>query len=323
MRRSNCVLARRSHPRQPLAASHTVTFTPIFDTNIFGHVQSGIISRKDWQRVVQNKPGLGWPLSLVTVLELLVDLDNVTEENFAAFRERIDIAFRLANGQILEDPKFLICKNLLRVPVPPHIVPPSAAVLSMHINVIRRARSLKELLTGTVKSKPNQPSGLRDTNAPKLIVEDVKNTWIHRVKSTATALYPEWGNCFAQTGRRLPVEIRRAFEQELDFDAEAIRFTDELLDWYEVDKKPEIVAELKPRLDAQIRFTIFVVTEFLLRNYSLEKHDSDVFDQFQLGYLALDEFIIVSNDPDMWKRTAGSPQSSRIMSFETFLHSLP
>lgn len=103
---------------------------------------------------------------------------------------------------------------------------------------------------------------------------------------------------FADTGRRLPDEIRKAFKQGLDLDAEAISFTSELLDWFGVGKKPEVVAELRFQLDAVVRFTVFVVGEFLQRNYSLEKYASGVFDQFQLHYLALDGFIIVSNDPE-------------------------
>jgi hypothetical protein len=47
-----------------------------------------------------------------------------------------------------------------------------------------------------------------------------------------------------------------------------------------------------------------------------------VFDQFQFHYLALDGFVLVSHDPDMTKRTSGSAQADRIMSFEMFLQSL-
>jgi hypothetical protein len=257
---------------------------PIFDTNIFGHVQSGKIPQSDWKRLLRHRPGIGWPLSLVTALELQVDLAHVEEKNFAEFRERIDIAFRLANGQILEDPKFLICKEVLHVPFPADLVPPSAAVLSMYMNVIRRARSLEELLTGTVKPKRDLPTGLRAGDAPMVIVEGVKN--------------------------------REAFE------ARAMELTSGLLDWLGAEQKPEVVAEVKPRLDAVVRFTAFVVAEFLEGKYSAEKHASDVFDQFQLHYLALDGTVIVTNDRGMRTRTAESPQASRVMSFEDFLRTL-
>jgi hypothetical protein len=296
--------------------------SPIFDTNIFGHVQSGKISQSDWKRVLRHRPGLGWPLSLVTALELLVDLDDAKEANFAEFRERIDIAFRLANGQILEDPRPLICKNLLRVPFPPDLVSPSAFVLSQHMNVIRRSRSLAALLSGMAKPKRNRPSGLHGTDAPKMLVEDIKRQWISRAKAIADDLYPEWRTCFEQTGWRLPEEMRKNLKYRQSFEARAMEMTGGLLDWLGAEKTPEVVAELKSRLDPVVRFTAFVVAEFLERNYSLEKHASDVFDQFQLHYLALDGYTIVTHDRHLLTRTTGSPQASRIMSFEAFLQSL-
>jgi hypothetical protein len=85
---------------------------------------------------------------------------------------------------------------------------------------------------------------------------------------------------------------------------------------------PRVVVEISTRLDAVLDFTIFVAREFLLRNYSLEKHQSDVFDQFQLQYLAMDKYIIVSGDPDVSTRTSQSAQAARIMSFHQFLASL-
>jgi hypothetical protein len=51
-----------------------------------------------------------------------------------------------------------------------------------------------------------------------------------------------------------------------------------LLDWLGATTFPELVAQMSTRLDAVLEFTIFVAREFLLRNYSLEKHQSDVFD---------------------------------------------
>jgi len=203
---------------------------PIFDTNIFGHVQSGKIPERHWKRMLQHRPGLGWPLSLVTVLELLVDLDNVKEQNFAEFRERIDRAFRLANGRVLEDPKYLICTDLLHIAPPPEVVPPSTATLRLYMDVIRRAQSVEELLTGTVKPKRNRPSGLRATKDPKLIVEDVKNKWISTVHQTADALYPDWRKCFAETGWRLPDQMRKALKYREAFEARSAEFTSGMLD---------------------------------------------------------------------------------------------
>jgi len=116
--------------------------------------------------------------------------------------------------------------------------------------------------------------------------------------------------------------MRKTLKYREAFEARSEEFTSGMLDWLGAARTPEIVPMLAPRLDAVVRFTAFVVAEFLEGKYSLENHDSDIFDQFQLHYLAQDGYIIVNNDADMWKRTAGSPQAWRIMSFEAFLQSL-
>ncbi len=76
-------------------------------------------------------------------------------------------------------------------------------------------------------------------------------------------------------------------------------------------------ATCKPR-----RFALLQNHAFLTGNYNLEKHQSDVYDQFQLHYLALERFVIVSGDSDLSKRTLNSHQADRIMSLERFLQGL-
>lgn len=76
------------------------------------------------------------------------------------------------------------------------------------------------------------------------------------------------------------------------------------------------------KLDAVLEFTIYVTREFLTPDNKLENHESDVYDQFQLHYLALDRFIIISEDRDFRTRTTRSTQAGRIMSFGQFLATL-
>ena len=95
-----------------------------------------------------------------------------------------------------------------------------------------------------------------------------------------------------------------------------------LLEWLHAKVDQNVEDQMCTRLDAVLEFAIFVTREFLLGNYSLEKHGSDVFDQFQLQYLAMDDFVIVSGDSDLSRRTQQSPQASRIMSFDQFVRTL-
>jgi len=121
---------------------------PIFDTNIFGHAQSGEIPASAWRFLLRRRPRGGWALSSVTALELLADLDDVGAERFAEFRERIKLAFGLSNGVVYEEPRLLICRDLLNLPFPPELPHLSAELLSNYVSAIRRAPTMKKVVDG-------------------------------------------------------------------------------------------------------------------------------------------------------------------------------
>jgi hypothetical protein len=149
-----------------------------------------------------------------------------------------------------------------------------------------------------------------------------KKAWMAAVERMADERYPSWRELFRQSNKRLPLEMRKELQPRSAWKAMRPFFIKGLLEWLHASTTPEIVAEISTRLDAVLEFAIFVTREFLLGNYSLDKHQSDVFDQFQLQYLAFERFVIVSGDPDLSTRTRHSPQSVRIMSFEQFLKAL-
>ena len=121
---------------------------PIFDTNIFGDVQRSGISQKDWQYLLRRRPSQGWPLSSVTALELLAGIDATPPKNFLDTKARIASAYNLSNGQILEDPRHLLCKEVLHIPFPPDQLPPFSPTISDYMDIIRRAGSSEQLLKG-------------------------------------------------------------------------------------------------------------------------------------------------------------------------------
>lgn len=290
---------------------------PLFDTNIFGDLQRGLISQSDWSRVLRRRPGHGWPLSSVTALELLAGLDAIRPEDFPSVKQRISTAFHVSGGRVLEDPRFLICKELFKIPPPPVVLPSFSATVKKYMDVVRRASSYDQLLNGVPYKR--QFARLNTTSILTELMAGPKRSWAATTERLADEKYPAWRDHLLATGKRLPPEVRKELEPNSAWDSQRAVFVKALLEWLATDTKPELVAEMSERLDAVLEFTIFVVREFLLRNYSLDKHQSDVFDQFQLQYLAFDRFIIVTSDPDLSVRTRRSPQASRIMSFEKFL----
>jgi hypothetical protein len=178
---------------------------PIFDTNIFGHAQSGKISPSEWRLLNRHRPGHGWRLSAVSALELLVDLPNLTsEEKFHQFRKRLELAMRLSNGRVLEEPRLLICADVLKVPFPASIPRLPVRTLIEHMQVIRRAQSLKQVHEGFIRWK-SRYAKLQSTNAVRNVVTLVKQRWIQQVHQFADGVFPEWRNCYAETGHRLPL----------------------------------------------------------------------------------------------------------------------
>jgi hypothetical protein len=302
---------------------------PIFDTNIFGHVQDGSISRKDWRFLLQHRPGHGWPLSTVTALELLTGVHAVPSERFLQHREQIELACNLSKGRIHEEPHYLLCKEVLRVPFPAEIPRLPTKLIADYMTVARRANSREEILAGKVlvKGLLTKGGGYRGYSGflPSVLKELVagpKSAWQTEVERLASEIYPRWREHFQETGKRLPVEMRKGLESRSAWDAERLKWSESVLRWLRATVDPESVAEITKKLDAVLEFTIYVTREFLTRNYKLENHESDVYDQFQLHHLAMDRFLIVTEDKDFRTRAARSSQAERIMSFDQFLRNL-
>ncbi len=142
------------------------------------------------------------------------------------------------------------------------------------------------------------------------------------MEKMADEYYPGWREHFQSTGKRIPREKKRELKPRSTWRPRRAEFVKSLIQWLHAEETPVLVDELCERFDAVLEFTIFIAREFLISDYSLDKHDSDVFDMFQLQYLAMDRFVIVTNDPDLIHRTQQSYQASRIMSFDQFLSTL-
>ena len=294
---------------------------PIFDTNVLADVQRSKISQSEWRELLRHRPRHGWPLSSVTAFELLAAIDAAPAQAFPNVKERIALAYNLCNGRFLEDPRFLISTELLHLRAPEFALPSFGPTLRRYMDVVRRANSFDELVSSGVPYK----GGLARINTTSIFTELMagpKRDWMKAVESMADERYPAWRTNFQATGRRLPADVAEGLQRRSTWLALRPTYVRGLLAWLGASDEPSLVDELSVRLDAAMEFVSFVTQEFLLRNYKLEKHKSDVFDHFQLLHLALDRFVIVSADPDQLTRTRLSPQASRIMTFAQFLQTL-
>jgi hypothetical protein len=297
-----------------------VRLIPIFDTNIFGDLQRGSISQDAWRRVRKKAPGRGWPLSSVTALELLAAVDAAPAAGFLDVKQRISSAYSMCNGRILEDPRMLLCKEILRIPFPADQMAPAGGAIEREMDVVRRGNSREQLLKG-IPFKGRHVK-MNATSAITQVMAGPKRNWKSAVEKMADEYYPAWREYFKSTGKRIPPEKKKELKPRSTWQPQRAEFIKSLIQWLHANETQVLVEELCKRFDAVLEFTTFISREFLIGNYSLEQHDSDVFDMFQLQYLAMDRFVIVTNDPDLVHRTQHSHQASRIMSFDQFLSTL-
>lgn len=298
--------------------------TPIFDTNVFGDVQRGLISQATWNSLLRHRPNRGWPLSSVTALELLAGLDAAKAEGFFDAKQRISRAYSLSNGIILEDPRILICKRILGIPFPADLVGPDAQTISRYMDFIRYANSLDQALSKRVQYKGASAgiAGFDTTSVLAEVMVSPKKQWMAVVERMADETYPGWREEHQRTGKRLPAEKRRELKQLSFWQRQRVSLVHSLLNWLAASTDTSTIKDMSQRIDAVLEFTVSVTREFLLSDYSLDNHESDVFDQFQLYYLAIDKFVIVTSDQRLLSRTRHSPQAARIMSFDQFLSTL-
>jgi len=294
---------------------------PIFDTNIFGHVHSELIPQSDWRFLLQHRPRHGWPLSLPTVLELLAGLDGIPSDKFPNLQAQVKLAFDVSRGRVLEDPMPMLCREVLHLPFPARLVAPAGSMLHHYMEVVRRTSTLAEVRKGVPYKGLH--ARLATTSAVNDLVSNLKKQWVNALEEIATAKNPAWRELFRKQGRRLPLEMRRKVGPLSAWKTERRFFIEVLLrDLLDTKSEPAVVDVMMDKFGAVVEFSIFVLHAFLIGNYSIEKNSSDVVDQFQLRYLAMDRFVIVTADPDLSKRTAHSPQAERIMTFHGFLETL-
>jgi hypothetical protein len=293
--------------------------TDIFDTNILSHVESGQISESDWRFLLRYVPRYRWRLSMITALELLHSIHGIPPEKFSYLRRRVELAFAVSKGRILKDPLSLLCAEVFHIPF--RLAAPAGEVVSLHLDIVRHATTLQQILEGCVPFKGKQ-AGFKTTSAIDEVVNGPKREWVKVLEQIATTMYPGWREHLQREGTRLPSEMCKEIESPATLVTQKRALATYLLNWLEASIEPASVTLAIEKLDASLDFANFVLCKFLTGNYSVEKHSSDIYDQFQLRYLAMNRFVIVTNDRDLSVRTAQSFQADRILTFEQFLRTL-
>lgn len=297
---------------------------PLFDTNIFSDIRQGKIPTSDWQRLLDHRPRTGWRLSAITLLELLVGVHRVAPEKFDQSKKQLLLARKLSKGRVLDEPRVLLCKNVLHTDFPQE--PISKSTLTRLMEIACCANSKTEILEGRVQYRPSVyrgkgPMGI-NTGVIDELVAGPKEMWVRQIENLLRQIDPDWRSHSTETGLRLPEEVTRKLESPELWKQLRLKFSESVLEWLGPHQVATTPLEFAQKIDAVLQFTLWVLHESLVRKYAYDKHDSDVYDQFQLHYLADERYVFVSNDKKLRNRTADSSQASRILSFDQFMRRL-
>jgi hypothetical protein len=298
--------------------------TPLFDTNVFSNASMGLIDQASWRFLRKHRTRKGWPLSAVTAIELLAGLRMVPQDKFGKARDAIALAFDLSSGRVLKEPRQLVCEQLFGREFPEAEI--RTKVLSNFLLVASRAREKRELSERKVfikrhSSRVNTYGGFDPAIVGDLL-KGPKEKWVETLGSVLNQVTPLWRERIARGEAYLsPVERMKLRGKAVWTDKRA-EFLRAFTEWLSPGLNEQQLLCIDQKMDAVLTLAISILRDVFLRNYAFSKHDSDVYDLFQLHYLALDRYVLVTDDERLAKRLDVSTQRSKVMSFGAFLGTL-
>jgi hypothetical protein len=108
---------------------------------------------------------------MITALEILAGVHEISPDRFSHLRRQVELAFALSKGHMLQEPVALICREVLHVPFA--LTVPAEKVVSAHLDIVRRASTLQQLLEGRVPFKGG-PAGFKTISAIDQVVSGPK-----------------------------------------------------------------------------------------------------------------------------------------------------
>ena len=91
-------------------------YTPIFDTCVF---IDAVDDTESWTKLCAARPRHGWPLSWISLQQLLHGLSRCDEPRFLRSRLALNRACELCKGKILDPPIRFVQRRILQLCLPP------------------------------------------------------------------------------------------------------------------------------------------------------------------------------------------------------------
>lgn len=283
---------------------------PIFDTSVFLDLDGSKrrISTADWQLVEQKAPENGWPLSAITVFELLIGLAGCGHQSFAKAQNPLRIAQTISRGRVLEPPKAFIVKELFSEKNSGPVVAPHH--LEKWLEIACLARTRDELIARL------------DLTPLDIHLGGYSNKHAVAKRQLLANVNPNWRKTRASAGASLPEATRNQLRDRFPLERWKSSLRKGFLSKRGVEPTELNLATFGPRVDAALTLRAELLRQTLLGSYEFDRNSNEDRDVEQLFYLARENNCFVTQDNRLVQLVQQSSQSNRIYSFESFLASL-
>lgn len=261
----------------------------LFDLQIISYVQSGKISRSEWEEVRRYLSSRArYAISSITLYELLAGIEGGDDAHFHENRERLRILYEPARRELLPLGGDFVRSIVFGLPIRSRAFQPNK--LKTWIDVILNAQTKSDLKHGRVvlRGNPDQTYG--------------------------TSLSQFAGHI--RQGKRLDAARLERLRQRALSPSTQETWSREVLKRIDVPSDPENLAKLKSAMDAAWRYELSRYELAKTQAYDFAKHDSDWLDGQLLYYLADPLIHLITSDKRIKLRARGSSQANRILNFE-------
>jgi hypothetical protein len=286
----------------------SVRLTTIFDTSAILTLSKRDSSDPALNRLISSAPQHGWPLSFITVVELLNGLSRGSVDQFDESLKPVRFAARLSRRSVLWQSIPFVQKELFNIVDRRHQV--STENLKRYLGKLQQPNAKDEFTAG------------KFTFLPKIeaLVNAMRRGYKDFMGGFLDEKMPNWRTEREKSGSPLPKKEREKLKCTLPVEKwkrdVAMHFVAESFNGRAPDAHVRLVSD---RCDAYLTFTVSVLRDAFMTGYRFEDNANDFHDEMQLLYLARPWFCLVTEDTRWIGRTRKSSQSDRIVTIDQFV----
>jgi hypothetical protein len=285
-----------------------VRLIPIFDTSAIINLSERDSADPGLNRLKSLVPQRGWPLSFVTVIELLNGLSRGGPEHFDESLKPVNLASYFSRRRVLWQSIPFVQKELFAIIDRRHQV--SAENLKRYLGKLQQPNAKDDFAAG------------KFTFLPKIqkLVTTMRQEYTAFMEGFLDEKLPNWRSERQTSGSPLPKKGREELKRTLPEDKWkrdfALHFVAESFNGHTPEESVRLVSD---RCDAYLTLAVRVLRDSFMTGYRFEDNTNDFYDEMQLLYLTRPWFSLVTEDTRLIGRSKKSSQSNRILTIDQFV----